>query len=83
MAGDENIPLGQFKASCPQCGADLKVQYDGIDLKGEDRMICPVHGDVGSLDEARRVLFEKNRDNIIDRAKQVAIDRLKDAFKKR
>jgi hypothetical protein len=65
MRGDSIIPVGKFKAACPQCGTDLDIKHDGINLEGEERMICPIHGDVGSLEE-RAGLFSKDRDKIID-----------------
>jgi hypothetical protein len=82
MGSDDIIPAGKFKASCPQCGAELRIKHDGVNLKGDERMICSVHGDVGSLEETRRVVLEKNRDQIIDHAKKTAIDRLRDSFRK-
>ena len=74
MTGNGNIPLGQFKASCPQCGAELRIEHDGVELKGNERLICPVHGNVMSLQEARRIIFEKNRDSILDKARSVVRD---------
>jgi hypothetical protein len=35
-----------------------------------------------SLEEARRLAFETNRDDIIDKARQIGRDRLRKAFKK-
>ena len=54
---DYNItPVGQFRASCPLCDARLSVEHDGIDLKGNERVLCPVHGDMGNLEEVRRII---------------------------
>ena len=75
-------PLGQFKASCPQCGAELRIEHDGIELKGNERLICAVHGDVMSLEEARRIIFEENRNNIIDKARKFGRDSIRNLFKK-
>lgn len=86
MTDNPIIPLGQFSAHCPQCGAILKIERDtessGIELKGDERLLCPTHGNVMSLEEARRAVLEENRDNIIDEARNVARDLLRDAFKK-
>jgi hypothetical protein len=49
-------PVGQFRASCPLCDARLSVEHDGIDLKGNERVLCPVHGDMGSIEEVRRII---------------------------
>ena len=73
----DNIPLGQFKASCPQCGAELSIKHEGVELKGDERLFCPVHGDVMNLQEARRIIFEQNRDDIVDKARNVARDLLR------
>jgi hypothetical protein len=80
------IPPWRFSAHCPQCGMILKIERDtessGIELKGDERLFCPTHGNVMSLEEARRAVFEDNRDDIIDKARNVARDLLRDAFKK-
>ena len=80
------IPPWQFKAQCPQCGAELKIKHENerfqVQLKGNERLICAVHGDVMGLDEARRVAFKDNRDDIIDKARQFGRDRLREIFKK-
>ena len=47
-----------------------------------ERLFCPTHGNVMNLEEARRAVFEENRDDIIDKARNVARDLLRDAFKK-
>jgi hypothetical protein len=49
-------PIGQFRASCPLCDARLSVERDGIDLKGNERVLCPIHGDMGSIEEVRRII---------------------------
>jgi len=75
---DELIPLGQFNPSCPQCGAHLGIKPGSVELKGNDRVFCPVHGDVMSVDEARLVAGKK----ITDDAIQQAIDPLIESFKR-
>ena len=75
MSEDGIIPAGKFKISCPHCGAELGIERDGIELKGNERLICPVHGDQMSLEEARRTVFEQNRDDIVDKAKRLIRDR--------
>lgn len=84
------IPPWQFKAACPQCGAELKIKRENehfpVQLEGNERLICAVHGDVMSLDEARRIAFKDNRDDIIDKAREFARESLRgsirDIFKK-
>jgi hypothetical protein len=82
MSQDGIVHVGKIEASCPQCGAQLSIEHDSIKLKGNDRMICPIHGDVGSLEETRGVFLEKNRDNVVDQTKKFAIDNIRDSFRR-
>jgi hypothetical protein len=43
-------------------------------------MLCPIHGDVGSLDEIRAQVLDQNRDNIINHAKELVRKAIKDGF---
>ncbi len=45
MAG---VSIGVRTAICSECGADLVVHKVGAKPQPEDRVTCPVHGDVGS-----------------------------------
>ena len=80
------IPPWIFKAHCPQCGAELGVKHDperdGNELPAHEPLFCPLHGNVMSLEEARRLAFETNRDDIVDKARQFARDSLRESFKK-
>jgi hypothetical protein len=68
---DDNIKPRQFRASCPLCGARLGVEHDGIDL-GNERVLCPVHGDMGSLEEVRRsIFFKEHRNYVVDSATKI------------
>lgn len=82
----ETIPPWQFKAHCPRCGAELSIKHEAerfpVELKGNERMLCPVHGDVMSLEEARRVAFQENRDEAVNKIKEAARNSLRDAIKK-
>lgn len=80
-------PPWRYEASCPQCGAKLSVKREiekfPVESKGDERLFCPVHGDVMSLEEARRIAFEENREDIINKARDFARDALRNAFKNR
>ncbi len=80
------IPPWQFEAHCPQCGAKLNIERDvkshPVELKGDERLFCPQHGDVMSLEEARRIAFEENREDIINKARDFARDSIRNALKK-
>src|SRR5271157_145756 len=69
---DDNITPRPFGASCPLCDARLSVEHDGIDLKGNERVLCPVHGDMGSLEEVRRsIFFKEHRSHVVDTANKI------------
>ncbi len=45
MAG---VNIGIRTAICSECRADLVVHKTGDEPQPDDRVTCPVHGDVGS-----------------------------------
>ena len=73
MTGDEILPRWVFKPLCPQCGGELHIKRDPegslVELKGDERLICPVHGPQMSLEEARMV-FEGGANDNIDEASE-------------
>ena len=71
------IPTREDKPTCPQCGAGLLIEHDGIDLKGDENLLCPVHGRVGSLDEIRARILQEERNKIVKNAKQRIRDTLR------
>ena len=76
---DDITHIGNVKPLCPRCGAELMIEHDGVCLKGNERVLCPVHGDIGSLDEIRIQVFDQNREKIIDHTKELARQILKDS----
>lgn len=44
-------PLATLTVYCPQCRAVLQVLKLGDQVQPEDRIVCPVHGDLGSYAE--------------------------------
>jgi len=79
----KSIPIGQSKPTCPKCGAQLQIEHSGDNLKGNERILCPVHGYIGSLNKIRTHVLEENRDKIIEDAKQRVRDALRGSFKPR
>lgn len=39
--------------TCPKCGARLSTERLDHQLSGQERLFCPQHGEVGSLQEMR------------------------------
>ncbi len=83
---DSIIPPWQFQATCPQCGSKLVLKRESetrpIEIEPNERLFCPTHGDTLSIEEARRIAFDNNKDEIIDEARKFAIDSLRGSFKK-
>ena len=76
-------PLGKFEASCPQCAEKLGVKRGTVKVTDETRILCPVHGDQGSYKQFRAMVVDQNRDEIIAKAREIAVKAAKDAFKRR
>jgi hypothetical protein len=38
---------------CPKCGARLSAERLDHQLTGQERLFCPLHGEVGSLTKTR------------------------------
>jgi uncharacterized Zn finger protein (UPF0148 family) len=54
------IPIGQFKARCPECEAYMLVEHDGTEDRDSDKVFCPACGHVESVADARRRLAGQN-----------------------
>lgn len=50
--------IANIEILCPQCQSSLKVQVLGDQLQPEDRIVCPVHGDIGSYAEFEPTIKE-------------------------
>jgi uncharacterized Zn finger protein (UPF0148 family) len=46
-------PVANFTIQCPQCGATLQIEHEESvsQVQPENRVLCPVHGDLGSYAE--------------------------------
>jgi hypothetical protein len=69
-----------FSLPCPQCGSALLISHDEstTEPQPEDRMICPVHGDVGSHADFEPTI----RDMVEKEAKRMIDDMIGEAFRK-
>jgi uncharacterized Zn finger protein (UPF0148 family) len=76
---DTDIPIAEIKPLCPQCGAELLIEHDGIEPKPEDRVFCPVHGTVGTREEIHARILEQHRDQIADHVSDAVRKMLKDS----
>lgn len=68
MTDNRIFPPWMFKAFCLHCGSELHIKRDPkrtvVELKGDERLFCPVHGDQMSLEEARMISEGGANDNI-------------------
>jgi len=46
---------------CPKCGARLTAEQLDHRLTGQERLFCPKHGEVGSLQEQRAHDYRDHR----------------------
>ena len=65
------ISLGQFEPRCPQCGAQLMVERRGAEVEGDDRLLCPKHGDQGSVREFRDQVRDQTKDDVVNAVRDI------------
>jgi len=86
MSDDKIVPPWKFEANCPRCGEKLGLKLGkesvSVELKSDERLFCPVHGDVMSLEEARRIAVDETRDEIIKKAQELVRSRRRNFFDK-
>ena len=45
------VSIGPRAVTCGKCGSELSVRKTGTEPKPDDRVICPVHGDIGKFED--------------------------------
>ncbi len=45
------VSIGTRAITCGQCGSELSVHKTGAEPKPDDRVVCPVHGDIGRFED--------------------------------
>ena len=62
----------QVSVECPKCHRALSISHQEGDTKPqmEDRLVCPVHGDVGSYRELQPLIKNAVRDEVKRRIKE-------------
>ena len=73
MSDDNITPVDNSGPSCPLCDARASaLSMTASILKGNERVLCPVHGDMGSLEEVRRsIFFKEHRNYVVDSANKI------------
>jgi hypothetical protein len=49
------VSIGTRAITCGKCGSELSVYKAGTDPQPDDRVVCPVHGDVGTFGDIRAI----------------------------
>lgn len=55
-----------IQPTCGQCGAELLIEHEGAEADPDDKLICPIHGGVSTVREARQRIADQVRKNIAD-----------------
>jgi len=53
------VSIGTRAITCGKCGSELSVHKTGTDPQPYDRVVCPVHGDVGTFEDIRAVALDQ------------------------
>jgi nitrite reductase/ring-hydroxylating ferredoxin subunit len=69
---------GIIEATCPHCSEKLLAKLSGKEAQADDRVFCPVHGDICSLEEAKMLIYEQNKDDLIKGLQR----KIRDAWRK-
>ncbi len=51
------VSIGTRAITCGQCGSELSVHKTGAEPKPDDRVVCPVHGDIGAFGDTSAEAF--------------------------
>jgi hypothetical protein len=62
------MPMRSFeiKAPCPQCGAQLSIDFVGPFPEPETPLVCAVHGQVGIFEDIRQQVLDQAGEQIAD-----------------
>ena len=53
------VSIGPRAITCGKCGSELSVRKTGTEPKPDDRVICPVHGDIGPFGDISAEVFAR------------------------
>jgi hypothetical protein len=54
-----DVSIGTRAATCGKRGSELLVHKTGAEPKPDDRVACPVHGDIGTFGEVSAEAFAR------------------------
>ena len=58
------VSIGTRAITCGKCGSKLSVHKTGAEPKPDDRVVCPVHDDIGTFGEISAEAFARFSERI-------------------
>ena len=58
------VSIGTRAITCGKCGSELSVRKTDAEPKPDDRVVCPVHGDIGALEDISAEAFTRFAERI-------------------
>ena len=58
------VSIGTRAVTCGKCGSELLVHKTGTEPKPDDRVVCPVHGDIGTFGDISADVFARFSERI-------------------
>ncbi len=58
------VSIGTRAITCGECGSELSVRKTGAEPKPDDRVVCPVHGDIGAFEDISAEAFARFSERI-------------------
>ena len=58
------VSIGTRAITCGKCGSELSVHKTGAEPKSDDRVVCPIHGDVGPFGDIGAEAFARFSERI-------------------
>ena len=58
------VSIGTRAITCGKCGSELSVCKTDAEPKPDDRVVCPVHGDIGKSEDISAEAFARFSERI-------------------
>jgi hypothetical protein len=56
-----------LEPKCPRCGGEVQMHASGFEPSPDDKVVCPVHGLVGSRDEVLKKIVGDIKEKVGER----------------
>ena len=58
------VSIGTRAITCGKCGSEVSVQKTDAEPKPDDRVVCPIHGDIGPFGDISAEAFARFSERI-------------------